>query len=154
MAGLEWTEPVLLAIKAGTDSGAGTGPAVRPRSHRQTSGINVFGPLYVASEAAKRLREGGRIINFSSSVAKYPVAGAGLYSAAKKAVESFTESWAREAAIVADDFTDLLGARPAARVMRDDRRAVAGEPERDGPANAAATARDERNLPFERRHAS
>jgi len=59
-------------------------------------GINVFGPLYIASEAAKRLPAGGRIINFSSSVAKYPLAGAGLYSAAKKAVESFTESWARE----------------------------------------------------------
>lgn len=59
-------------------------------------GVNVFGPLYVASEAAKRLRDGGRIINFSSSVAKYPLAGAGLYSAAKKAIESFTESWARE----------------------------------------------------------
>lgn len=59
-------------------------------------GVNVFGPLYIASEAAKRLRDGGRIINFSSSVAKYPLAGAGLYSAAKKAIESFTESWARE----------------------------------------------------------
>lgn len=61
-----------------------------------TFGVNVFGPLYIASEAAKRLRDGGRIINFSSSVAKYPLAGAGLYSAAKKAIESFTESWARE----------------------------------------------------------
>ena len=59
-------------------------------------GVNVFGALYVASEAAKRLRDGGRIINFSSSVARYPLAGAGLYSAAKKAIESFTESWARE----------------------------------------------------------
>jgi len=59
-------------------------------------GINVFGPLYIASEAAKRLQDNGRIINFSSSVAKYPLAGAGLYSAAKKAMESFTESWARE----------------------------------------------------------
>lgn len=59
-------------------------------------GVNVFGPLYVASEAAKRLRDDGRIINFSSSVAKYPLAGAGLYSAAKSAIESFTESWARE----------------------------------------------------------
>lgn len=59
-------------------------------------GINVFGPLYIASEAARRLQNNGRIINFSSSVAKYPLAGAGLYSAAKKAVESFTESWARE----------------------------------------------------------
>ena len=59
-------------------------------------GVNLLGPLYVASEAAKRLGEGGRIINFSSSLAKYPIAGAGLYSAAKKAIESFTESWARE----------------------------------------------------------
>lgn len=59
-------------------------------------GVNVFGALYVASEAAKRMRDGGRIINFSSSVARYPLAGAGLYSAAKKAIESFTESWARE----------------------------------------------------------
>ena len=59
-------------------------------------GINMLGPLYIASEAAKRLADNGRIINFSSSVAKYPLAGAGLYSAAKKAVESFTESWARE----------------------------------------------------------
>ncbi len=59
-------------------------------------GINLLGPLYIASEAASRLRDNGRIINFSSSVAKYPLAGAGLYSAAKKAVESFTESWARE----------------------------------------------------------
>jgi 3-oxoacyl-[acyl-carrier protein] reductase len=59
-------------------------------------GINMLGPLYIASEAASRLSDNGRIINFSSSVAKYPLAGAGLYSAAKKAVESFTESWARE----------------------------------------------------------
>lgn len=59
-------------------------------------GVNLLGPLYVASEAAKRLPDGGRIINFSSTLAKYPVAGSGLYSAAKSAVQSFTESWARE----------------------------------------------------------
>lgn len=59
-------------------------------------GVNVFGPLYVASEAASRLADNGRIINFSSTIAKHPLAGAGLYSAAKKAVESLTESWARE----------------------------------------------------------
>jgi 3-oxoacyl-[acyl-carrier protein] reductase len=59
-------------------------------------GVNTFGPLYVASEAAKRLPDGGRIINFSSSAAHHPMAGAGLYMAAKRAVESFTENWARE----------------------------------------------------------
>ena len=30
-------------------------------------GINLLGPLYVASEVAKRLPDGGRIINFSST---------------------------------------------------------------------------------------
>ena len=59
-------------------------------------GVNTFGPLYVASEAAKRLPDGGRVINFSSSAAHHPMAGAGLYMAAKKAIESFTENWARE----------------------------------------------------------
>jgi 3-oxoacyl-[acyl-carrier protein] reductase len=59
-------------------------------------GINTFGPLYIVSEASKRLSQGGRVINFSSSAAKYSMAGAGLYSAAKRAIESFTESWARE----------------------------------------------------------
>ncbi|MFA7586743.1 MAG: SDR family oxidoreductase [Novosphingobium sp.] len=62
----------------------------------QIFGINMLGPLYIASEAAKRIRDGGRIINFSSTLAKYPLAGAGLYAAAKSAVQSFTESWARE----------------------------------------------------------
>lgn len=77
-------------------STAGSLADVRDEQIESIFGINMLGPLYVASEAAKRLPDGGRIINFSSSVAKYPVAGAGLYSAAKRAVESFTESWARE----------------------------------------------------------
>ena len=59
-------------------------------------GINAFGPLYVASEAAKRMEDGGRIINLGSSNAKFPVGGAGLYGAAKAALENFTQSWAKE----------------------------------------------------------
>ncbi|HEX8055523.1 MAG TPA: SDR family NAD(P)-dependent oxidoreductase, partial [Novosphingobium sp.] len=77
-------------------SGSGALAEVTDEDIDYIFGINVFGPLYIASEAAKRLQDNGRIINFSSSVAKYPLAGAGLYSAAKKAIESFTESWARE----------------------------------------------------------
>ena len=77
-------------------SGSSSLAEVRDEDVEAIFGINLFGPLYIASEAATRLRDNGRIINFSSSVAKYPLAGAGLYSAAKKAVESFTESWARE----------------------------------------------------------
>ncbi len=77
-------------------STAGALADVRDEDIDYVFGINVFGPLYVASEAAKRLRDNGRIINFSSSIARYPLAGAGLYSAAKSAVESFTQSWSKE----------------------------------------------------------
>lgn len=77
-------------------SAGGTLAELKDEDVETIFGINMLGPLYIASEAAKRLPEGGRIINFSSSVAKYPVAGSGLYSAAKSALESFTESWARE----------------------------------------------------------
>lgn len=59
-------------------------------------GLNFRGPLYVASEAAKRLGEGGRIINFSSSAAKATMPGAGIYSALKWGVENLTESWAKQ----------------------------------------------------------
>jgi 3-oxoacyl-[acyl-carrier protein] reductase len=59
-------------------------------------GVNLRGPLFVASEAAKRLGEGGRIINLGSSLGEFPMAGAGVYSATKQAIKSFTESWAKE----------------------------------------------------------
>ena len=59
-------------------------------------GVNLRGPLFVASEAAKRLTDGGRIINIASSLGEFPMAGSGIYSATKVAVKSFTESWAKE----------------------------------------------------------
>lgn len=59
-------------------------------------GVNLRGPLYVASEAAKRLGEGGRVINIGSSLAEFPLGGSGIYSATKAALKSFTESWAKE----------------------------------------------------------
>ncbi len=59
-------------------------------------GINMLGPLYIASEAAKRLGEGGRIINIGSTLAEFPISGAGVYSATKAALKSFTDSWAKE----------------------------------------------------------
>lgn len=77
-------------------SGAGALGDLKDEDIDSIFGINMLGPLYIGSEAAKRLPDGGRIINFSSTLAKYPVGGSGLYSAAKSAVESFTQSWARE----------------------------------------------------------
>jgi 3-oxoacyl-[acyl-carrier protein] reductase len=59
-------------------------------------GVNLRGPLYIASEAAKRMASGGRIINFASSVVEFPFAGASVYCGAKAAVKAFTEVWAKE----------------------------------------------------------
>lgn len=59
-------------------------------------GVNLRGPLFVASQAARRLSEGGRIVNLSSSLAEFPIAGSGIYSATKAAIKSLTESWAKE----------------------------------------------------------
>jgi 3-oxoacyl-[acyl-carrier protein] reductase len=58
--------------------------------------INLRAPLYIASEAAKRLPSGGRIVNISSSLAKFPIAGSSVYSGSKSAIQTFTESWAKE----------------------------------------------------------
>ena len=59
-------------------------------------GINLRGPLFIASEAAKRLGEGGRLINIGSTLAEFPVGGSGIYGATKAALKSFTDSWAKE----------------------------------------------------------
>jgi 3-oxoacyl-[acyl-carrier protein] reductase len=59
-------------------------------------GLNLLGPLYIASEAAKRLGEGGRIVNIGSSYGEFPTAGGSLYATPKAALKSFTEVWAKE----------------------------------------------------------
>lgn len=66
------------------------------RDLKQAFGINTFGPLYIVSEAAKRLGVGGRVVNLGSTMSEFPLGGAGLYSAAKSALKSFTQSWAKE----------------------------------------------------------
>ncbi len=58
-------------------------------------GVNLLAPFYLAAEAAKRMPSGGRIVNFSSSVAHFPFPGGSIYSGAKAAVENFTKVWAR-----------------------------------------------------------
>jgi 3-oxoacyl-[acyl-carrier protein] reductase len=70
--------------------------ALDERAVEAMMGVNLLGPLYVASEAARRLQSGGRIVNISSSLAKFPLAGSSVYSATKTAIQTFTESWAKE----------------------------------------------------------
>lgn len=85
-----------IVVNCAGASGGGTLANLDDEMLAKLLGVNFYGPLYVASEAAKRLGEGGRIINFSSSTADFPPAGSGIYSTAKLAMKGFTEAWAKE----------------------------------------------------------
>jgi 3-oxoacyl-[acyl-carrier protein] reductase len=58
--------------------------------------INLKGSFNTLREAAKRLRSGGRIVNFSSSVIGRQQPGYGVYAATKAAVEAITSVLAKE----------------------------------------------------------
>lgn len=58
--------------------------------------VNLKGTFLALREAARRLRDGGRIINFSSSVVGLLQPGYGLYAATKAGVEALTPILARE----------------------------------------------------------
>jgi 3-oxoacyl-[acyl-carrier protein] reductase len=58
--------------------------------------VNLKGTFNTLREAAKRLRSGGRIINFSSSVVGLLMPTYGVYGATKAAVETMTRVLARE----------------------------------------------------------
>ena len=58
--------------------------------------INVKGAFNTLRIAAKKLRSGGRIVNFSSSVTALGFAGYSIYAATKSAVESMTNIFAKE----------------------------------------------------------
>jgi 3-oxoacyl-[acyl-carrier protein] reductase len=62
----------------------------------QTIATNLKGTFNVCREAAKRLHEGGRIINFSSSVIGVHLPTYGVYIATKAAVEGLTQVLAQE----------------------------------------------------------
>ncbi|GBQ85968.1 dehydrogenase [Gluconacetobacter johannae DSM 13595] len=58
--------------------------------------VNLKGTFNTLREAAGRLRDGGRIINFSSSVTGLLQPGYGVYAATKAAVEAMTPILAKE----------------------------------------------------------
>jgi 3-oxoacyl-[acyl-carrier protein] reductase len=60
--------------------------------------INLVGVFRTLREAARRLREGGRIVSFSSSVVGLYQPGYGVYAATKAAVEAMTHVLAKELA--------------------------------------------------------
>ena len=58
--------------------------------------INIKGTLHTLRLAAQRLREGGRIVNFSTSVVGLKLENYGVYAATKAAVEVLTGIFAKE----------------------------------------------------------
>jgi len=60
--------------------------------------INARGAFYCCREAARRLRDGGRIVNLSTGATVGGTVGGSVYCASKAAVEQFTRALARELA--------------------------------------------------------
>jgi 3-oxoacyl-[acyl-carrier protein] reductase len=60
--------------------------------------INLAGVFRTMREAARRLRDGGRIVSFSSSVVGLYQPGYGVYAATKAAIEAMTHVLAKELA--------------------------------------------------------
>jgi 3-oxoacyl-[acyl-carrier protein] reductase len=58
--------------------------------------INLKGTFNVLRQAARRLRDGGRIVNFSTSVVGLKLENYGVYAATKAAVETMTAILAKE----------------------------------------------------------
>lgn len=85
----------VLVNNAGVMTLAPVGETSDESFDRQVS-INLKGSFNTLREAARRLRDGGRIINFSSSVVGMLQPGYGVYAATKAAVEALTSVLAKE----------------------------------------------------------
>jgi len=58
--------------------------------------LNVRGVLFALQEAARRMNDGGRIVNISSTTAIHPESGMAVYAASKAAIKLFTAVMAKE----------------------------------------------------------
>ena len=62
----------------------------------QTWAVNVQGSFNTMREAARRMNDGGRIVNFSTNVLAMKLPGYAAYAASKAAVEALTGIFAKE----------------------------------------------------------
>jgi 3-oxoacyl-[acyl-carrier protein] reductase len=58
--------------------------------------VNFKGAFNMLRTAARKLQDGGRVVNFSSSVRKLAMPGYSVYAATKSAVETLTNIFAKE----------------------------------------------------------
>ena len=76
---------------------------------------NVRGTFVVAQQAARRVRRGGAIVNFSSTVVRLALPAYGAYAATKGAVEALTLILARSCAAATSPSTPSRPAPPPPR---------------------------------------
>ncbi|TYQ27759.1 SDR family oxidoreductase [Pseudanabaena sp. UWO311] len=58
--------------------------------------VNARGAMYVLQEAAKRVKDGGRIVQFSTGGTMMPIPAGGIYAASKAAGERFAFALSKE----------------------------------------------------------
>ena len=85
----------VLVNNAGIMSLSTIGESDDAHTDRQLA-VNLKGPIIAMREAANRLRDGGRIVNFSSSVVGLYQPTYGVYAATKAGVEALTHVLAKE----------------------------------------------------------
>jgi 3-oxoacyl-[acyl-carrier protein] reductase len=86
----------ILVNNAAVSHGGGPLDAIRPDDFEKTFNVNVRALLFACQSAARRMNDGGRIINISSGITRSRVAGSAVYSASKAAVEMITKVLAAE----------------------------------------------------------
>ncbi|TPX32501.1 hypothetical protein SmJEL517_g04402 [Synchytrium microbalum] len=88
----------ILVNNAAQGSGATGGKLVdlTEEKYDWAFGINTRAQFFISQAAARVMKNGGRIINFSTGTTKLCPANTSLYAATKSAVESFTRVWANE----------------------------------------------------------
>ncbi|MCA9791585.1 MAG: SDR family oxidoreductase [Candidatus Eremiobacteraeota bacterium] len=69
---------------------------LEPDDYARVFDVNVRGLMLACQAAARRMGQGGRIINFSSSVTRLLLSNYALYAASKGAVEQFSRVLAKE----------------------------------------------------------
>lgn len=80
---------------------AGTGivapiSEVTEEEYNKVFNLNVRGVLFALQEAARRMNDGGRIVNISSTTTIHPESGMAVYAASKAAIKLFTAVMAIE----------------------------------------------------------
>jgi len=67
-------------------------------AYHKTVDVNIRGYWYATQQAAKRMKQGGAIVNIASVNGVRPAFGQGVYSFSKAAIISMTQAWAKELA--------------------------------------------------------